>query len=264
MDPNFLSNPQLLAAFQAFLQAAPALVASSQAPSSSEQPPPAAPVSAYASSRSQAIPLASRGHPNATTTVPGSHQPFLGPSSLGVGMSSNTNRPRHSNSALTSQQISQANSARTFAAQAHSQATPSLVPRGRRRPRGVARPPPSLPSAPTMPDATVEVDPFTGEKSIAVEVHVILPTFLYDTFVAWLDKHHLRYCYTLPEHSTVISLIETVVRDMKVSDSQGVFGSAQDPPILRFLRPHERLELQLLGLVNRGCARGIRTRPGKL
>ncbi|KAK7034965.1 hypothetical protein R3P38DRAFT_2518602, partial [Favolaschia claudopus] len=44
--------------------------------------------------------------------------------------------------------------------------------------------------------------------------------------------------------------------DMKVSDSQWVFGSAQDPPILRFLRPHERLELQLLGLVNRGCARG--------
>ncbi|KAK6978291.1 hypothetical protein R3P38DRAFT_2665265 [Favolaschia claudopus] len=43
---------------------------------------------------------------------------------------------------------------------------------------------------------------------------------------------------------------------MKVSDSQWVFGSAQDPPILRFLRPHERLELQLLGLVNRGCARG--------
>ncbi|KAK6996241.1 hypothetical protein R3P38DRAFT_3628806 [Favolaschia claudopus] len=118
-----------------------------------------------------------------------------------------------------------------------------------------------------MPDSTVEVDPFTDEKSIAVEVHVILPTpepvsqfplvqFLYDTLVAWLDKHHLRYCYTLPEHSTVISLIETVVRDMKVSDSQWVFGSAQDPPILRFLRPHERLELQLLGLVNRGCARG--------
>ncbi|KAK6992407.1 hypothetical protein R3P38DRAFT_3226294 [Favolaschia claudopus] len=90
MDPNILANPQLLATLQALLQAAPGLIASQSAPPA-EQTPPAAPVSTYTSSRPQAIPSASRGHPNASTAAPGL-QPFLGPSSLGVGMSSNTNR----------------------------------------------------------------------------------------------------------------------------------------------------------------------------
>ncbi|KAK7041343.1 hypothetical protein R3P38DRAFT_3180030 [Favolaschia claudopus] len=257
------ANPQLLATLQALLQAAPGLIASQSAPPA-EQTPPAAPVSTYTNSRPQAIPSASRGHPNASTAAPGS-QPFLGPSSLGVGMSSNTNRPRHSNSALTSQQISQANSARTLAAQAHSSAIPQLATRGRRRPRGAARPPPSLPSAPTSPDSTIEVDPFTGQKNIAVEVHVLLSTsepvsqyhvvqLLQDTLLAWLDSKNLRYFYTVAENSTLLSLIETVVRDMRDSESQWIFGSTSSP-IARFLRPHERLELYLLSLVNRGVAR---------
>ncbi|KAK7015820.1 hypothetical protein R3P38DRAFT_3204383 [Favolaschia claudopus] len=109
-------------------------------------------------------------------------------------------------------------------------------------------------SAPTSPDSTIEVDPFTGQKNIAVEVHVLLPTGYPQLKLYDFIHKNLRYFYTVAENSTLLSLIETVVRDMRDSESQWIFGSTSSP-IARFLRPHERLELYLLSLVNRGVAR---------
>ncbi|KAJ7430187.1 hypothetical protein B0H11DRAFT_1943539 [Mycena galericulata] len=133
MDPNLLSALQALVPFTQqlpLLTSQPTLVA--------PDAPPA--VTAYISRRQQSIPPESRGHPNLTTAAPAPNlfQPFLGISSLGGR--------RPSVSALSRAEISQANTGRQVAMDAHLPHPPSLVPRQSRRPRGPAQPTPTLPA----------------------------------------------------------------------------------------------------------------------
>ncbi|KAJ7667002.1 hypothetical protein DFH06DRAFT_1185214 [Mycena polygramma] len=196
-------------------------------------------------------------------------QPFLGTSSLGVSMAANSSQPRRrtsgSSSGLTRSQISQANDGRRVAADAHLPRGQYLVPRQNRRGRGPSQPTPGLPPPLTSPASTMDVDDVTGQRFISVDVHVTLPTelpnselhvvqFLYDSLLAFMDKHKLRYLFRLPEDTTIVSLINTVVAAMEASEKKWVFPRGSSS-LIRHLRPHESLYLQLLGLVNKGSAR---------
>ncbi|KAJ7731661.1 hypothetical protein B0H16DRAFT_1469036 [Mycena metata] len=236
MDPNLLSALQSLI---------PLLVGGGQASGNTGQAAaPPLPVGAYTSnrpqSRPQAIPSSSSGHPNPNTSLPTPNilQPILGSASLGVSMSANSNQPRRrqasgSVAALSRSQISQANNGRLTAIDNHFPSTQSLT--CRTRTRGRAQPPPAL--TPKLPNTNLH-----------------LVQFLYDSQLAFLEEHNLCFLYRLPEDTTVVSLIATVVAAMESSASKWKFsrGAAL---LLHHLRPHESLHLQLLGLVNKGIGR---------
>ncbi|KAJ7026563.1 hypothetical protein C8F04DRAFT_1045551 [Mycena alexandri] len=74
---------------------------------------------------------------------------------------------------------------------------------------------------------------------------------MHDSFIDWLDKYKLRFLYTLPEDTKIIDLVATVVAAMQSSSVQWQFSDGSSS-LARYLRPHETLDLQLLGLVNKG------------
>ncbi|KAJ7149389.1 hypothetical protein C8R43DRAFT_887958 [Mycena crocata] len=83
-------------------------------------------------------------------------------------------------------------------------------------------------------------------------LHIV--QFFWDSYVAWLEKHCLRFMYRLPEYTTVVALIAKIVGDMETSGTKWRFARSS-PSLIRHLRPHESLALQLLGLVNKGIPR---------
>ncbi|KAJ7790490.1 hypothetical protein B0H13DRAFT_1936229 [Mycena leptocephala] len=214
-----------------------------------------APVTSYISTRPPRplayMPLAARGHPNAATTgsLPSSYQPFLGTSSLAL------------------LEISEANSSRNHAIEAHF--PPSATIPIRRRHRGRAQPTPSLPYADTSAPSVFEIDPDTNKEHVHIRVHVYLPTSqsntslylpfnLADSFDTFLDDNSLRFTYRLPTDTKILSLMSTVANNMSSSPQKWEFQQPSSS-LRRHLRTHETVHLQLLGLSNRGIPR---TRDG--
>ncbi|KAJ7160827.1 hypothetical protein C8R46DRAFT_1223166 [Mycena filopes] len=269
MDPNFVAALQGLIPFLGQLTANTTLPTLPAPPAA----PTAPPIGSYVSNRPQVIPSSLQGHPNRDTSLsaPNPLQPILGSASLGVSMAANSNRPRRRNqsssgsvAALSRSQISEANNGRQHAMHDHFPATQSLV-RRNGRPRGAAQALPTLPPVPTSPESVVDVDPLSGERYINIDVHVTPPTdvpntplhfiqYLYTSHLAWLETHDLRFLYRLPETTTIVALIATVVAAMESSPTRWKFNRGQSS-LAYHLRPHESLPLQLLGLVNKGIPR---------
>ncbi|KAJ7845313.1 hypothetical protein B0H13DRAFT_2363761 [Mycena leptocephala] len=239
-----------------------------------------APVTSYISTRPPRplayMPSAARGHPNAATTgsLPSSYQPFLGTSSLAVSMAGNSNQLRQSGGTRSRSrdrpsrsEISEANSSRNHAIEAHF--PPSATVPIRRRRRGRAQPTPSLPYADTSAPSVFEIDPDTNKEHVHIRVHVYLPTSqsntslylpfnLADSFDTFLDDNSLRFTYRLPTDTKILSLMSTVANDMSSSPQKWEFQQPSSS-LRRHLRTHETVHLQLLGLSNRGIPR---TRDG--
>ncbi|KAJ7809104.1 hypothetical protein B0H13DRAFT_1928140 [Mycena leptocephala] len=239
-----------------------------------------APVTSYISTRPPRplayMPLAARGHPNAATTgsLPSSYQPFLGTSSLAVSMAGNSNQLRQSGGTRSRSrdrpscsEISEANSSRNHAIEAHF--PPSATIPIRRRHRGRAQPTPSLPYADTSAPSVFEIDPDTNKEHVHIRVHVYLPTSqsntslylpfnLADLFDTFLDDNSLRFTYRLPTDTKILSLMSTVANNMSSSPQKWEFQQPSSS-LRRHLRTHETVHLQLLGLSNRGIPR---TRDG--
>lgn len=184
MDTTTLDPNMVLLAAQFFSQ----LQQSQQLPAAgaSAAPPPSSAATSYVSARPPlaSIPPAARGHPNPTTMGPpafSGHQPFLGPSSLAVSMTANSNQPRtltgprsRSSDRPSRSEISEANNSRNQAIETHFPSAPSLV--RRRRRRGPAQALPILPPDDTSVDSIFEIDQLTNQRLIHIEVHVHLPT----------------------------------------------------------------------------------------
>ncbi|KAJ7065636.1 hypothetical protein C8F01DRAFT_1126272 [Mycena amicta] len=210
--------------------------------------------------------------------------PILGQAQLSVPMHSNTAQPRlASTSFLTSAQISDANSRRTAAMQAHAlpstqlplrpahastratssrlSSSSSAAPASRRR-RGPAQPTPTLADARRddpnnvlsifstdvngneMVNFVVLVHPATD----AVLTHV--PRHQKGSFLRELDKLNLRFPFTLPSNTPITSVQERVAAEMEAGHTAWRFGRPS-ADLAASMVPSELLDLQLLRLKSR-------------
>ncbi|KAJ7501804.1 hypothetical protein B0H11DRAFT_2368605 [Mycena galericulata] len=233
---------------------------------------PTPPITSYTSSRSQALPPFSQGHPAPGGSLSASnYQPILGVAGLRIPMGGHTNNARTSTrgsqastSQLTAPQISQANAGRQLAISTHFPATTSLVQRAKRR--GNAVHPPALPRGPTptLLETVSFIDSTTGARMIRIRFEVlphasaatdlILCRRLRTSEVGFLTGHNLLHNFVLPENTSVVELLRLGARAMEDSPGRYQFGADNGARASRHL-PHETLPLQLLSLINKGNPR---------
>ncbi|KAJ7886334.1 hypothetical protein B0H13DRAFT_2666706 [Mycena leptocephala] len=184
--------------------------AAPQLPETRRQVPETPIIHRYQTPRSAPVPL----------VAPASYQTFLGMSTLAPSAASlNTGH---------------ANQDRMLSANAVLPRGPSLV---RRRPRGVARHPPSLvrraqidqcfvegASVPTIRLLSIIYPPHDPE---APDQNFYVYRLLAPDFVDYLDANDLAYRYELPLTTPVNQLLETVVADMAASPSGYIFQAAR-------------------------------------
>ncbi|KAJ7238330.1 hypothetical protein B0H12DRAFT_97670 [Mycena haematopus] len=226
---------------------------------------PTPPITSYTSSRAQALPASSHGHPAASTQL-SSHQPILGVAGLGINLAGHANNPRVSgrtSSQLTAPQISQANTGRRDAIAAHFQPTPALV---QRRRRGAAVHPPALTRGP--PPTLLELVSFldtNGTRMMKIRMEVLPPTTpaggdqilcrrLRTSELGFLTDHHLLHHFVLSENTLVVDLIRMTARAMQDGPGKYDFDTVTGTRASRHL-PHETLPLNVLTLVNKGNPR---------
>ena len=195
-DPSVVQAMQTL--FQVFQQSgststsapvAPLQPTATQGSSSTSAPLPQV-TATYTSRRAPlaGLPPSARGHPNPMTTalpLAGQYQPILGASSLAVSMDANSNQARRAGPSRSPSvdrpsrsEISQANTGRQRAMEAHFPDPLPLVARTRTRTRarGRAHAIPALPPPNNSPLSVLDVDSQTNEQFVSIETHIYLPT----------------------------------------------------------------------------------------
>ncbi|KAJ6487355.1 hypothetical protein DFH09DRAFT_1456837 [Mycena vulgaris] len=241
------------------------------APQPAPAPPPTLavpPVRPYTSTRALALPAAVTGHP--LPSIPstlGTIQPMLGLPGLEISTVNHSNNARtrnrnqHQVLDLTTREISEANKCRRAASAAH------LGPSGsafqvRQRRRGPAIRSPVLHQGPqTALERVSSLDP-AGVREIRVthmiqafqpKQEVVLYKNFAEAFHTYLNEHGLCFDYALPADTRVLSILDRSAASMRTGPHRYTFGDIPSGPSTR--HRHESLDLQILGLVNKGNMR---------
>ncbi|KAJ7477496.1 hypothetical protein FB451DRAFT_1173045 [Mycena latifolia] len=220
-------------------------------------------VTPYTSTRALALPAAVAGHPlpsNIHSTL-STTQPMLGMPGLEIPLRGHSNAPRRMRDISTSQ-ISETNAARRAAATAH------LGPAGttlqiRQRRRGPAIRGPVLHQGQQTSLEKVSSVNLDGVREIRLThlvqafqpgQEVVFYKAYAGAFPTFLDGSLLSFDYTLPEDTTVLSILDLTAGSMRTGRRQYSFGPIPSGPSTR--HRHETLDLQPLVFVNLGKNRG--------